>query len=152
MHEKIPKMKTSFRCKFVAVNSLLCTISIADAFNKDTDPRKVSLGVGAYRGDDGKPFVLNSVRKAENLVLEKSYNHEYAGIAGEPQTVRRMDVATVSTTRQIVQSSETRVRGTCRHRTMRLPYQYRNETKEMMAFDNLSGITAHCRVIACLDQ
>jgi len=47
-------------------------ISIADAFNKDTDPRKVSLGVGAYRGDDGKPFVLESVRKAEKLVLDKS--------------------------------------------------------------------------------
>lgn len=38
--------------------------------------------MGAYRGDDGKPFVLNSVRKAEKLVLEKSFNHEYAGIAG----------------------------------------------------------------------
>lgn len=57
--------------------------SIAEAFNKDTDPRKVSLGVGAYRGDDGKPFVLESVRKAEKLVLDKSLNHEYAGIAGK---------------------------------------------------------------------
>lgn len=58
-------------------------VSIADAFNKDTNPNKVSLGVGAYRGDDGKPFVLDSVRKAEKLVLDKSLNHEYAGIAGE---------------------------------------------------------------------
>ena len=63
--------------------TLICT---ADAFNKDTDPRKVSLGVGAYRGDDGKPFVLESVRKAEKLVLDKSLNHEYAGIAGKSFT------------------------------------------------------------------
>eukprot|EP00752_Nemacystus_decipiens_P003765 g3466.t1 len=60
-------------------------LGLTDAFNKDTDPRKVSLGVGAYRGDDGKPFVLESVRKAEGLVLEKSLNHEYAGIAGVPE-------------------------------------------------------------------
>lgn len=59
-------------------------LGLTDAFNKDTDPRKVSLGVGAYRGDDGKPFVLDSVRKAEKLVLDKSLNHEYAGIAGVP--------------------------------------------------------------------
>lgn len=57
--------------------------ALADAFNKDKDPKKVSLGVGAYRGDDGKPFVLNTVRKAEKIVLEKALNHEYAGIAGE---------------------------------------------------------------------
>lgn len=58
--------------------------ALADAFNKDTDPKKVSLGVGAYRGDDGKPVVLNTVRKAEKTVLDKALNHEYAGIAGEP--------------------------------------------------------------------
>lgn len=42
--------------------------------------------MGAYRGDDGKPFVLESVRKAEKLVLDKSLNHEYAGIAGKSST------------------------------------------------------------------
>lgn len=84
---KILTIETSFRCNSSVLTH--CPISIADAFNKDTDPRKVSLGVGAYRGDDGKPFVLNSVRKAEKLVLEKSFNHEYAGIAGEPQTAYR---------------------------------------------------------------
>nr|AIT70242.1 aspartate aminotransferase [Petalonia fascia] len=60
-------------------------LGLTEAFNKDTDPRKVSLGVGAYRGDDGKPFVLSSVRKAEKLVLDKAFNHEYAGIAGTPE-------------------------------------------------------------------
>ncbi|CAM9779533.1 unnamed protein product [Ascophyllum nodosum] len=60
-------------------------LGITDAFNKDTDPRKVSLGVGAYRGDDGKPSVLQTVRKAERLLVDKSLNHEYAGIAGLPE-------------------------------------------------------------------
>ena len=36
---------------------------IVEAFNRDTHPQKVNLGIGAYRGDDGKPWVLPVVRK-----------------------------------------------------------------------------------------
>jgi aspartate aminotransferase, mitochondrial len=42
----------------------------------------VSLGIGAYRDDSGKPYVLPSVRKAEERLLAKKLNHEYAGIDG----------------------------------------------------------------------
>ena len=41
---------------------------------------QVSLGVGAYRDDAGKPFVLESVRQAEKKILEKTMNMEDAGI------------------------------------------------------------------------
>lgn len=34
------------------------------AFRADPDPRKVNLGVGAYRTEEGAPWVLNTVRKA----------------------------------------------------------------------------------------
>ena len=47
----------------------------------------MNLGVGAYRGDDGKPFVLDVVRKAEQIIVEKQMDHEYAGIAGVPEYV-----------------------------------------------------------------
>merc|ERR1712216_593035 len=40
-------------------------LGLNDAFNKDTDPRKINLGVGAYRDDNGKPWVLPSVKAAE---------------------------------------------------------------------------------------
>ncbi|KAG5186051.1 aspartate aminotransferase [Tribonema minus] len=63
-------------------------LGLTDAFNKDSDKRKVSLGVGAYRGDDGKPYILETVRKAEQLVISKNMNHEYAGIAGVPNFVK----------------------------------------------------------------
>lgn len=49
------------------------------------DPRetKVDLGIGAYRDNNGKPWVLPSVHEAEKLIREDpSYNHEYLGIAG----------------------------------------------------------------------
>lgn len=37
---------------------------VTEAFKADKDPRKINLGVGAYRDDQGKPYVLNSVKKA----------------------------------------------------------------------------------------
>jgi aspartate aminotransferase len=36
---------------------------VTEAFKADKDPRKINLGVGAYRDENGKPFVLPSVRK-----------------------------------------------------------------------------------------
>lgn len=39
-------------------------LGITEAFKKDTNPKKINLGVGAYRDDSGKPYVLPSVRKA----------------------------------------------------------------------------------------
>lgn len=38
-------------------------LGVTEAFKKDTDPRKMNLGVGAYRDDNGKPYVLTSVKK-----------------------------------------------------------------------------------------
>lgn len=58
-------------------------LGISEAYKRDTDPKKVNLGVGAYRDDAGKPHILPSVRKAEELIFNKCMNHEYAPIAGE---------------------------------------------------------------------
>lgn len=57
-------------------------LGLTDRFNKDTDSRKVSLGVGAYRDDNGKPYVLPSVQEAERRIMAAGKNKEYAGIAG----------------------------------------------------------------------
>ncbi|KAE8899655.1 Aspartate aminotransferase [Phytophthora fragariae] len=57
-------------------------LGLTERFNKDTDPRKISLGVGAYRDDDSKPYVLPSVQEAEKRILAAGKNKEYAGIAG----------------------------------------------------------------------
>ncbi|XP_075992648.1 glutamate oxaloacetate transaminase 2 [Anticarsia gemmatalis] len=60
-------------------------LGISEAFKRDTDPKKVNLGVGAYRDDEGKPFVLPSVRKAEEILHAAHLNHEYAPISGEAE-------------------------------------------------------------------
>jgi aspartate aminotransferase len=38
-------------------------LGVTIAFQKDSNPKKINLGVGAYRDDNGKPFVLEAVRK-----------------------------------------------------------------------------------------
>ncbi|KAJ2705526.1 hypothetical protein H4R19_005114, partial [Coemansia spiralis] len=51
----------------------------------DTNPHKVDLGVGAYRNDDGEPWVLPVVRKAEQRLAEQpTANHEYLPVGGVP--------------------------------------------------------------------
>lgn len=45
---------------------------------------KINLGVGAYRDDQGKPFVLKCVREAETQIYQKALDHEYAAIGGLP--------------------------------------------------------------------
>ncbi|KRY31156.1 Aspartate aminotransferase, mitochondrial, partial [Trichinella spiralis] len=57
-------------------------LGLTEAYNKDTNPNKINLGAGAYRDDDGKPYVLPSVRKAEKILFDQNLDKEYAGIAG----------------------------------------------------------------------
>ncbi|OBT74863.1 hypothetical protein VF21_06733 [Pseudogymnoascus sp. 05NY08] len=60
-------------------------LGITEAFKADTLPEKINLGVGAYRDDAGKPYVLPSVRTAEDKVIAAKLNKEYAGITGVPE-------------------------------------------------------------------
>lgn len=41
-------------------------LGVTEAFKRDTNPKKINLGVGAYRDDSGKPYVLPSVLKVFN--------------------------------------------------------------------------------------
>lgn len=59
-------------------------LGITEAYKADSNPEKINLGVGAYRDDKGKPFVLPSVRTAEKKIVESKLDKEYAGITGVP--------------------------------------------------------------------
>ncbi|VBB78461.1 Putative Aspartate aminotransferase mitochondrial precursor [Podospora comata] len=60
-------------------------LGITEAFKADTFDKKINLGVGAYRDNAGKPYVLPSVRQAEEKVIASRLNKEYAGITGVPE-------------------------------------------------------------------
>lgn len=63
-------------------------LGVTEAYKRDSNPKKINLGVGAYRDDSGKPFVLPSVRQAEEKMRQANLDHEYAGIAGLPEFTR----------------------------------------------------------------
>lgn len=57
-------------------------LGVSEAFKADTHENKLNLGVGAYRTEELQPYVLNVVKKAENLMLERGDNKEYLPIEG----------------------------------------------------------------------
>ncbi|RZR82949.1 hypothetical protein BHM03_00009517 [Ensete ventricosum] len=74
--------RNSFSCSFLTLdrNILIalrseCYGTVTVAYNKDPSPVKVNLGVGAYRTEEGKPLVLNVVRRAEQLLVNDPYVH-----------------------------------------------------------------------------
>jgi aspartate/tyrosine/aromatic aminotransferase len=61
-------------------------LSLTTNFKNDKDPRKVNLGVGAYRDNNGKPYVFPIVKKVENeVVADTLLDKEYAPIDGLPE-------------------------------------------------------------------
>nr|AIT70251.1 aspartate aminotransferase [Ahnfeltiopsis flabelliformis] len=53
-------------------------LGLTTQFRADRDPRKVNLGVGAYRTSDNQPYVLPVVRRVEEqLASDQSTTHEY---------------------------------------------------------------------------
>ena len=57
-------------------------LGVNEAFKKDTNPKKQLLGVGAFRDNNGKPYILPCVTAAEKIILERGMDHEYAPIDG----------------------------------------------------------------------
>jgi aspartate aminotransferase len=57
-------------------------LGLMGLFRADTDPRKVDLGVGVYRDDQGHTPILACVRRAEQTVLARQATKSYVGPAG----------------------------------------------------------------------
>ncbi|KAJ4220564.1 Aspartate aminotransferase, cytoplasmic [Fusarium solani] len=56
---------------------------LARAYKADESTSKVDLGIGAYRDENAKPWVLPVVKKADEILRnDPELNHEYAPIAG----------------------------------------------------------------------
>ncbi len=57
-------------------------LGITEAFNADTNPNKINLGVGVYYDDNGKVPLLACVQKAENILIEQPAPRTYLPIEG----------------------------------------------------------------------
>ncbi|XP_015509266.1 aspartate aminotransferase, mitochondrial [Neodiprion pinetum] len=60
-------------------------LGVTEAYKRDSNPKKINLGVGAYRDDNGKPYVLPSVQKAEQIIGSSGLDKEYSPIGGNPE-------------------------------------------------------------------
>lgn len=59
-------------------------LGLNEAYNAETNPNKVNLGVGVYFGDDGKIPLLAAVKAAEKARLETQPPRGYQPIEGTP--------------------------------------------------------------------
>ena len=59
-------------------------LGISESFKEDPNPKKINLSVGVYQDGSGKTPVLESVRKAGVLVLERQKSMSYLPIPGSP--------------------------------------------------------------------
>lgn len=58
-------------------------LGIYEAHKVDPNPNKVDLTVGAYRDENGKPYVLKTVLQAEQNIVDKKLDKEYNDIGSE---------------------------------------------------------------------
>jgi len=59
-------------------------LGLTEAFKKDENPKKVNLGVGVYKDEQGNTPILPSVKAAEKLILEREKSKSYLPIPGDP--------------------------------------------------------------------
>lgn len=59
-------------------------LGLTEAFNKDPNPNKINLGVGVYKDEAGNTPIMNSVRKAEKVLVETEKTKNYLPISGAP--------------------------------------------------------------------
>ena len=62
-------------------------IGLTESYLADPFSQKVNVGVGAYRTDLGKPYVLPCVRKAEQKLVDAKLDMEYSGIVRIPKVL-----------------------------------------------------------------
>ncbi|VGO21543.1 amino acid aminotransferase [Pontiella sulfatireligans] len=59
-------------------------LGLTEAFKKDSNPRKVNLGVGVYKDDQGVTPILKSIKTAERQLVEIEASKSYLPIPGSP--------------------------------------------------------------------
>ncbi|ATY58291.1 aspartate aminotransferase [Cordyceps militaris CM01] len=87
-HHISPAMSTisSFPADSVPQAPEDALFGLARAYKADSSSIKVDLGIGAYRDNNAKPWVLPVVKKADEILRNNpELNHEYAPIAGIPE-------------------------------------------------------------------
>ncbi|GAP91953.1 putative aspartate aminotransferase [Rosellinia necatrix] len=85
VNQMSPPSATSFSADIVPQAPEDQMFGLVAAFKADKHPDKVNVSAGAYRDNDGKPWVLPVVKKADEILRnDPNLDHEYGPIAGNP--------------------------------------------------------------------
>jgi len=87
-------------------------LGLTDRFQKDPNPRKVNLGVGVYKSQDGSTPILESVKEAERRLLEQTLSKTYLPIGGHPAFAVHTQELLFGGDHEIVQSRRARTAHT----------------------------------------
>ncbi|MEX2175115.1 MAG: amino acid aminotransferase [Pirellulaceae bacterium] len=60
-------------------------LGLTEAFQKDSNPRKINLSVGVFKDEQGKTPILASVKEAERRLLASQQTKGYLPIEGHPE-------------------------------------------------------------------
>lgn len=60
-------------------------LGLIEAYNQDSNPQKVDLGVGVYRDPDGHTPIMRAVKQAEARLLKSETTKSYIGSHGDPR-------------------------------------------------------------------
>ncbi|MFY8282142.1 amino acid aminotransferase [Pseudoalteromonas sp. SSMSWG5] len=66
-------------------------LGLMAAFKQDTNPKKIDLGVGVYKDEQGNTPILKAVKKAEAFRLENETSKSYIGLAGNLDYCQKME-------------------------------------------------------------
>jgi len=57
-------------------------LGIVEEFKKDKATNKVNLSAGTYKDDNGNPYILNCIKAAQKIIVDKNIDMEYLPIDG----------------------------------------------------------------------
>jgi len=79
-------------------------LGLTEAFKKDQNPGKVNLGVGVYKDDDNNTPVLNCVKAAEKILLERENSKNYLPISGDQVYAENVQKLLFGATSEVISS------------------------------------------------
>lgn len=57
-------------------------LGLMATYRADTNPRKIDLGIGVYKNENGDTPIMSSVKKAESIILNSQTTKSYVGPTG----------------------------------------------------------------------
>jgi aspartate/tyrosine/aromatic aminotransferase len=79
-------------------------LGLTEAFLKDPNPKKINLGVGVYKSNEGVTPILDSVKQAETKLIATEKTKGYKPIEGDPAYGKAVQILMFGADHEVVTS------------------------------------------------